>query len=751
MLQNLKLSSFSLILSILLGLIGIVISLSSYFVEKNIAVINETWMLYQTDFSQKARLEGSLQAALGFDGMIHNFKNYLLRKDEKYLEHTESSLGAAQSILVQYSALNLSAEESIAINDIKVVLNAYDRALHKATEMITQGYSVSKIDQLLRVNDETAIRALKALRYEVVSKNREQQLLSKSRIVADLRGAMGFDGMIHKFKNYIIRHAEKHDDLKDKVFVDEIRSAIKKAFDSISQYRQHELSEAEKLALHAIHLTLTKYADKLEPIHLLMDQKAAVVEIDHAVKVDDGMAVRGLAALDREINQQLQLRTEHVTDSIGKIKRAAQISQWSSLITIGIVILIAIALIRFYIIQPIHQLTKNMIRLAGNHLDTEITGHYQQNEIGKMARAVNVFKTNMIKRQEAEQALAKSNEDLYTQLEENKQLHQLSEEQTTKALLMSEHMVAVSERSEKAMAEAEKERLFVSSILNAVRDGIITIDDKGLIEAFNPGAEDIFGYKTYEVIGKNISMLMPEPERSAHDGYLEDFADGKSVRDQSQALEQIALRKNGETFPVEVTLNTIKIADEIKITGVVRDITERKQWEAKIEQLAMSDSLTGAANRNLYDSRLEEIFQHARRFNMQFALMYIDLDRFKPVNDTYGHAVGDTLLQKVVGVLNEACREVDLVVRLGGDEFVIIVNGIHEPEEVALLADRVIEQISTPFDIDNTKVQIGASIGISCYPGDSEDIETLKRMADEALYVSKEKGRNTYRYYNKNL
>ena len=751
MLQNLKLSSFSLILSSLLVLTGIVISFSSYFLEKNILVISDTWELYQTDLSKKARLEGALRESIGFDGMIHDFKNYQLRHDERYLQHTESHLGAANSTLGQYTDLDLSAEESIAIDDIKSVLKAYDNALHKTTAMITQGHSITAIDQAVKVDVGPAIRALKVLRFEVVSKQKEGQQLSKSRIIADLRAAMGFNGMIHKFKNYIIRHEEIHDDLKDEALVADINTTIQQSNESISQYRQHTLTEAEKLALHDIQLTLTNYANKLEQIHHLMGLKKTVVEIDHAVKVDDSIAVRGLNVLDREVNQQLKVRTENVADSIQQIKRAIQFGQWSSLLTIGLVILITLALIRFYIIQPIHRLTKNMIRLAGNHLDTEIAGHYQQNEIGKMARAVLVFKTNMIKRQEAEQALAKSNEDLYAQLEENKKLHQLSEEQTTKALSMSEHMVAVSERSEKAMAEAEKERLFVSSILNAVRDGIITIDDKGHIEAFNPGAEDIFGYKAYEVIGKNISMLMPEPERSAHDGYLENFADGKSTRDQSEALEQIAVRKNGMTFPVEVTLNTIKIADEIKITGVVRDITERKQWQEKIEQLAMTDSLTGAANRNQYDLRLKEVLQHAKRFEMQFALMYIDLDKFKPVNDTYGHAVGDILLQKVVDILNVACREVDLVARLGGDEFVIIANGIHEPEEVALLAKRVIEQVSNPFDIDNNKVQIGASIGISCYPGDSEDIESLKRMADEALYISKEEGRNTYRYYNKDL
>lgn len=748
MFTHLKLATFTWILAILMALTTAVITVSTFLVEKNIVVIDDTWQLYQTDLSEKARLEGALRAAIGYGGMIHDFKNYILRPDDSYKKHVESHIGAAEAILAQYNALELTTAETIAISDISNVFASYKKALHKIQAMKTQGHNISEIDHTVKIDDEPAIRGLKLLRYEVVSKKKSDRPLNKSRVAADLRAALGYDGMIHKFKNYILRHEEIHsDEQKEAIFHDEINAKIQAVKDSINQYQQFALDEAEKLALDDIQLTLTRYSTKFNEIHLLIAQHKSVKEIDRAAKVNDAPALRGLHILEREINRNLAARSADVTKALGLVNQALQLGKWSSIVTIIFVMLIAVVLIRFSIIKPVLELTKNMMQLADNKLETEISGYQRQNEIGDMSRAVMVFKSSMIKQQESDHALAKTNDELLQRLEENKQLRVNSEEQTTKALLMAEHMAAASKASEKAMAKAEEEGLLVSSILNAVRDGIIMINSKGIIETFNPGAEEIFGYKAFEVKGKNISMLMPEPHRSAHDSYLEKFLDGKSTRDQSKAMEQIALRKNGETFAAEVTLNTVHIANEIKFTGVVRDIAERKKWEEQIKQLAMTDPLTGLANRNEYNKRLKETQQHAERFKTQFALMIVDLDKFKPVNDTYGHQVGDILLQKAADTLVACCREVDTVARLGGDEFVIIASGISEPEEVAILADRIVDKLSQSFSIENNNIQIGASIGISSYPNDSEDIEALQRMADEALYVSKQEGRNTYRYY----
>ena len=706
MLSNLKLSTIIWIIAGLVGLTIVIITVSNFIVERDVGFIDESWQNYQTDFSEKARLEGALRAAIGYNGMIHHYKNYVLRNDTAYKEQVISQHGAAIAILKQYKTLELSSAEAAAISDITAVLHAYKKALKEVDSLIAKNKSISTIDQTIRVIDIPAKRGLKVLRDEVISAQKDSHRLSKSRIVADLRAAMGYDGMIHKFKNYILRDQEMHDRGGNGHSLRiEFTNKVNQARESIKNYRLLTLNSSESLALADIEDTIKQYSDNIEIVHDLSVKNTPIAAIDNIVKVDDLLALRGFAILDTEIHRQLSENSENVTQSLTLVKQVIPFSKWVSVFVIISTMGVLVFLIHFYIILPISKISKIMLQLADNNLDIDTDVLQSKNEIGQMAKTISVFKKNMIQQKKAE--------------------HELID----------------------VMSTIEKNELVVSSILNAVRDGIITINSKGIIEMFNPGAEDIFGYKNFEVIGKNISMLMTKKDADPHDSYLKRYLQGKSTRDQRQAMKQIALKKNGGTFPVEITLNTVKIDDEIKFTGVVRDITERVRWEEKIKHLAMTDALTGLANRNHFNNRFLEILHHSLRFNTLFSLLLIDLDKFKPVNDTYGHQVGDILLQKVSEVLLKSCREVDTVARLGGDEFTILLNGISNTEEAAIIAGRIIDQLTNPLSIENHDIQIGVSIGISCFPGDSSDIEELTRMADKALYASKQEGRNTYRYY----
>ncbi len=485
----------------------------------------------------------------------------------------------------------------------------------------------------------------------------------------------------------------------------QIINSINQANESIKQYRLLPLSSSESLALTDIENTIKQYSKNIDTVHILSLENTPIAAIDDAVKIDDAHALRGFTILDTEISRQLSEKSDNVTRALTLVKQVIPLSKWVSIFAIIFTMGALIVLIHFYIILPISKISKVMLQLAGNKLDVDTDIFQSRNEIGQMAKTISVFKNNMIRQKQSE--------------------HELID----------------------AMSAIEKEELFISSILNAVRDGIITINSKGIIEVFNPGAEDIFGYNKVEVVGKNVSMLMNKENADSHDAYLERYLKGDSTRDQRKAMKQMAVRKNGETFPVEITLNSVKIDDEIKFTGMVRDITEREVWEEKIKYLAMTDALTGLANRNQFNKRFLEILQHSQRFNTLFSLLLIDLDKFKPVNDTYGHQVGDILLQKIAEILIASCREVDTIARLGGDEFTILLNGINNTDEAATIADRILGQLTQPLIIENHTIQVGVSIGISCFPDDSSDIEELTRMADEALYASKQEGRNTYRYY----
>lgn len=748
MAPNLKLTTLTWIFALFGAITISLIFTISFLIQQNLSFINDSWKLYQTDLCQKSRLESAIRGSVGYGGMIHNYKNYKLRFDNRYLKLAESQLNSTVAMLKQYRALELNTAEKVAIDDILIVLTKYKKALQEIQLLINKNYTVSEIHQAVKVNDQIAIRGFQVLREAVISKQEKGLPLSKSRIIADLRSALGYDGMIHKFKSYLLNHnVNAEDNNVNQALKDEVEKKIKLALGSINQYKQLSLNKSESIALNDIEYTVKQYQSKLYEISKLIQHKPTMKELDSIVRVDDESALRGFQILEAQINHDIHHHSLEVSKALKEILNTVSMSKWIGSFTIFLVTLLSILVVRFYVIEPIIRLTKNMVKLANNNLDTEISEYQKTNEVGQMASTVKIFKKNLLKLIESEDNYAKANKLLKQQLEENKQLRQESVEQTNKALTMAEHMAEARIAAESAMDRAEKDELFVSSILNAVRDGIITINAHGIIETFNPGSEDIFGYRAHEVIGKNISILMPEPLSSEHDGYIKRFVDGNSNRDQGKPLEQLALRKNGETFPAEVSLNTIRVGNELKITGVVRDVTERKRKESQIQKLAMTDSLTGLANRNQFENRLNESLNMAKRYQQKFCLMTLDLDKFKPVNDNYGHFVGDHLLQKIAEILVENCRETDTIARLGGDEFTIILPVVNNAKEIENLAQRIIEKVGQPFSVDKHTVQVGASIGVSCYPDNSDDIEELQKMADKALYQAKNAGRSCYRFF----
>ena len=181
--------------------------------------------------------------------------------------------------------------------------------------------------------------------------------------------------------------------------------------------------------------------------------------------------------------------------------------------------------------------------------------------------------------------------------------------------------------------------------------------------------------------------------------------------------------------------------------GIYYDITDRKKSEDKMVRLATTDPLTGLTNRHQFDLQALQYLRLAKRENKVLALMMLDLDKFKPVNDTYGHQVGDALLQIVAGILKKHTRETDIVARLGGDEFAILLVNPQDGANAGISAQNIIDEIKKPVSILGHDVQIGVSIGIAVYPADGDDVKTLLEHADLALYRTKEMGRGTYTFY----
>jgi len=292
--------------------------------------------------------------------------------------------------------------------------------------------------------------------------------------------------------------------------------------------------------------------------------------------------------------------------------------------------------------------------------------------------------------------------------------------------------------------DLEKSQNQLQSIIRNVMDGIITLDESGRIEGFNPAAEKIFGYSQQAIQGQDIGMLTSNLAQDAAQQGVQRTALLEQLG--QRGVEMQGKRQGGEPFPMELSLSEMHLGGVRYFIGIVRDITERKQAEEKIAHLAHHDFLTGLPNRAYFSEILAHSIALSGRSHSKLAVMFLDLDGFKKINDTLGHEAGDLLLQGVAQRLGETVRQSDVVARIGGDEFILLLENIASPENAASVAKKIIANLATPFDLNGTPGRVGASIGIALYPQHGESAEELLRRADEAMYQSKQSGKNTYRF-----
>lgn len=281
---------------------------------------------------------------------------------------------------------------------------------------------------------------------------------------------------------------------------------------------------------------------------------------------------------------------------------------------------------------------------------------------------------------------------------------------------------------------------FANSIIYNAIEGIIVIDCTGVMRYINPAAEYFFGYTYNEMFNKNINTLIPKLH----------YEDYKNI-DIDINRETIAHGKNNSLLPVEFTLSKFYVGKKPFFTIVLRDITKRKKYEEIIKHQAFYDSLTDLPNRHLLKDRISMEISKAKYTGEKLAILFIDLDKFKFINDTLGHHVGDKLLKEVANRFKNCTNSCYTVARLGGDEFVILVPNITHEEDAVKISTKILEAIRTPLIIDNQELYLTISIGISIYPNHGEDSESLLINADVAMYRAKENGKNTFELYTPGL
>jgi len=315
------------------------------------------------------------------------------------------------------------------------------------------------------------------------------------------------------------------------------------------------------------------------------------------------------------------------------------------------------------------------------------------------------------------------------------------------------------------------------SIRDMMVDSIIIIDHKGIIKEFNKSAEKNFGYSGHEIIGKNVDLLMTSADKNQHDQYIDNYLQTGRTKIIGVGREIIAKRKDNTSFFADLSISKLdsdKNGPPLFI-GTLHDVSARKENELQLlqrqndlehrvksrtEELANAnilltqqanfDALTGLANRYLFFDRLRQAIAQAKRRNYSLAILFIDLDGFKNVNDSYGHDIGDEVLKKIAIRLEQHLRDEDTASRLGGDEFAIILNSVTDVKFINMVTEKMINAINQPLNITDNNILMSASIGISIYPENNTDPDILLKQADIAMYKSKDKGKNTFSFFENN-
>ena len=310
-------------------------------------------------------------------------------------------------------------------------------------------------------------------------------------------------------------------------------------------------------------------------------------------------------------------------------------------------------------------------------------------------------------------------------------------------------------------AETELRLRSVSALQNAVLANagysIIATDNEGLIQVFNPAAERILGYTAAEVVLQTRPSIFHTPGAMPDD-------DGSRFRAIVAPLEKqppgipfdkeiTYWTKTGKAVPVMLSLSTMvdDAGEQVGYIGIAHDISSQKSDQERIARLAYYDTLTDLPNRLQLDKDLSHSITASKRSGQQLGVLFVDLDRFKNVNDSLGHWVGDQLLKTTAARLLTCVREGDVVARMGGDEFVILLNALAQPEDAAEIAHRIVTQVSAPIQVERHMLTVTPSIGIAIYPEDGADSTTLIQNADTAMYSAKEQGRNSYRFFTRTM
>ncbi len=469
----------------------------------------------------------------------------------------------------------------------------------------------------------------------------------------------------------------------------------------------YDYSNIESLAERIVKL------EDVQSIHI-MNQSGRVMVSRLNAKLNN--SVRGLTFSSpilfsgQEIGKvEIELSTQKLRDSVNSTYRNVifVITLFGALL--GGVLYISVSI---FIIKPLIRLNEAANKLAEGDFSANLPA-IRDDELGNLVRS---FASMREARQKTENELNNLNASL-------------------ESIVMAR------------VAELRASEQYVHAILENVNEGIIVIDENERVESFNTAAEKIFGYDSKEIVKQHFGRLLSGESLSLTGRYHRFNPDENFSPAFGVTREVVGIRKDLSAFPLELKTNQLRIQNRLLFITTARDISDRKEAEQRIRYMASHDALTSLPNRTLLQDRIQQTLVHNGRRNLRAAVLFIDLDKFKLINDTLGHDIGDGLLMEAATRLIGCIRNEDTVARQGGDEFIILLSQISTPPDAGSIAEKLLESLLRPFLIKGKELHISASIGIAIYPDDGTSMEQLLKNSDTAMYHAKESGRSNYQYF----
>lgn len=287
-------------------------------------------------------------------------------------------------------------------------------------------------------------------------------------------------------------------------------------------------------------------------------------------------------------------------------------------------------------------------------------------------------------------------------------------------------------------------------ILSAAPDGVLWVDSSGQILLANPAMETLSGYTPQELVGQNVDIFLPKHLRARHAVSMRNHFTAPHSRPMG-LMDLNLMRRDGQILPVDISLGHWEDEGVPYAIAYIRDLTERKRFEESLKHQATHDELTGLPNRWLFRLQLDQALARATRSGLHVAVLFIDLDYFKTINDSFGHSAGDALLVQAGVRMRSVLREHDTLARQGGDEFAVLLADLSTPEEAIGVVNKLLTSLQSAYFLKGQDVYSGASVGLAFYPDDAPSSEALLRYADMAMYQAKANGRGAYAFYSKDM